>query len=231
MVIECGLTLSSHAHFETFLEPTVLALVSVVLVDGAVPVSPAGVGEVPSDAPLEEALTPFASKLAVVLATGLVPADHAFDLLAPFVRAGRRARLLRGRGGHVRRFPRLPPRGGRHGQGHRRGGRGGGGGGVRRPAFEAALPGAEGQGVESPQLQGRWGRPGCGGPLRNQQLSALVGSGLLSSNLSFRGSWYLLVKGVRDAPAVDTKPSSNKHIIRRFLQRPCAMVEEMDPLN
>lgn len=43
-----GLTFSPHADFQALLQPTVLALVPVVLVDGAVSVPPAGVGEVSS---------------------------------------------------------------------------------------------------------------------------------------------------------------------------------------
>lgn len=38
--------------------------------------SPAGVVEVPSDAPLKETLTPFAGENAVVLPAGFVPTDH-----------------------------------------------------------------------------------------------------------------------------------------------------------
>lgn len=40
-------------------------------------ISPAGVVEVPSDAPLKETLTPFAGENAVVLPAGFVPAHHA----------------------------------------------------------------------------------------------------------------------------------------------------------
>jgi hypothetical protein len=49
-------TFSSHAHLETLSEAAVLALVPVVLVDGAVPVPPTRVRQVPPNAPLEEAL-------------------------------------------------------------------------------------------------------------------------------------------------------------------------------
>ena len=48
-----------------------------VLVDGAVPVPPAGVAQVPPHRALEEALAALAGELAVVLPAGLVPAHHA----------------------------------------------------------------------------------------------------------------------------------------------------------
>lgn len=48
-----------------------------VLVDGAVAVSPACVTEVPSHRALEEAFASLAGELAVMLATGLVPTHHA----------------------------------------------------------------------------------------------------------------------------------------------------------
>lgn len=75
-------TFPPHADFEAFLQAAVLALVAVVLVHGTVPAGPAGVGQVPPDAALEEALTSLARELSVVLAAGLVPAHDALDLLA-----------------------------------------------------------------------------------------------------------------------------------------------------
>lgn len=42
------LTFSPHAHFETFPQPAVLALVPMMLVDGAVAVASAGVRQVPA---------------------------------------------------------------------------------------------------------------------------------------------------------------------------------------
>lgn len=71
------LTFSPHADFEALLQPAVLALVPVVLVDGAVSVPPAGVGQVPPHGALEEALASLAGELAVMLPAGLVPANHA----------------------------------------------------------------------------------------------------------------------------------------------------------
>jgi hypothetical protein len=53
-----ALTFSPHAHLETLLEPTVLALVSVMLIDGTIPVPPTRVCEVPPYTPFEEALAP-----------------------------------------------------------------------------------------------------------------------------------------------------------------------------
>ena len=50
------LTFPPHAHFEALFESAVLALVPVVLVNRAVSAATAGVREVPSHTPLEEAL-------------------------------------------------------------------------------------------------------------------------------------------------------------------------------
>lgn len=72
-----GLTFSPHADFEALLQAAVLTLVPVVLVDGAVPVPPAGVRKVPPHRALKEAFAALAGELAVMFPTGLVPADHA----------------------------------------------------------------------------------------------------------------------------------------------------------
>ncbi|GFT32109.1 hypothetical protein NPIL_672051 [Nephila pilipes] len=161
-----------------FLEPTVLALVPVVLVNGAVAVAPACVGEVPSDTPLEEGLASFASKLTIVLAAGLVAAHHTLDLLlalAALIRA-RRSGRLRWRC-DVRRIScgrRVTPGG--HCQGHRwAGGCGGGTRATLESALGRSVPRIGQQWVERPQLQGsrnRWGRSRGRGPLRDQQLLA-----------------------------------------------------------
>ena len=58
-----------------------LALVAVVLVDGAVLVAPAGVGQVTSHGALEEGLAALAGHLPVVLPAGLVAADDALEVL------------------------------------------------------------------------------------------------------------------------------------------------------
>lgn len=55
---EWGPTFSPHAHLEALLQPTVLALVTVVLVHRAVAVTTARVAQVPTYAPLEETLAP-----------------------------------------------------------------------------------------------------------------------------------------------------------------------------
>lgn len=86
-------TFPPHADFEAFLQAAVLALVAVVLVHGTGPVGPAGVGQVPPDAALEETLTSLARELSVVLPAGFVPAHDALDLLALLFVHGR------GRGG------------------------------------------------------------------------------------------------------------------------------------
>lgn len=52
------LTFSAHAHFQTLFQPTVLALIPVVLVDGTVAAAPARVREIPADASLEKTFTP-----------------------------------------------------------------------------------------------------------------------------------------------------------------------------
>ena len=49
-------TFSPHSHLETFLEAAVLALVAVVLVDGAVAGAPALVRQIPPHRALEETL-------------------------------------------------------------------------------------------------------------------------------------------------------------------------------
>lgn len=72
---------SSHPHFQALLKPTVLALVTMMLVDWTVSAASTGIRQVPSDASFEEAFTPFASELSVVLPTGLVAAYNALDVL------------------------------------------------------------------------------------------------------------------------------------------------------
>lgn len=71
---------SPHSHFQTLLEPTVLTLVAVMLVDGTVPTATTGVCQVPTDASFEETLATFAGELAVMLTGALVSADDAFDV-------------------------------------------------------------------------------------------------------------------------------------------------------
>jgi len=73
-------TFSSHADLEAFLEPTVLALVAVVLVDGAVATAATRVGEVAADRALEEALAALARQHAVVLPRTLVAAHDALGV-------------------------------------------------------------------------------------------------------------------------------------------------------
>ena len=72
--------LLAHAHPEALLEPTVLTLVPVVLINLTVTVGPAGVAEIAADAALEETLAALAGEHAVMLSTGLVPAHHAVHL-------------------------------------------------------------------------------------------------------------------------------------------------------
>lgn len=52
-----------------------------MLVDWTVSAASTGIRQVPSDASFEEAFTPFASELSVVLPTGLVAAYNALDVL------------------------------------------------------------------------------------------------------------------------------------------------------
>jgi hypothetical protein len=72
---------SPHAHLQTLLKPTVLALVPVMLIDGTVPVPSTRVREISSYTSLEEALATFTRELAVVLAAGFVPTHDTFDVL------------------------------------------------------------------------------------------------------------------------------------------------------
>lgn len=59
---EWGPTFSPHAHLEALLQPTVLALVTVVLIHRTVAVATARVAQIPADAPLEETLAPYKVK-------------------------------------------------------------------------------------------------------------------------------------------------------------------------
>ena len=105
------LTFFLHAEPEALLEPAVLALVAVVLVDGAVVVSAARVGQVSTHRPLEEALAALARQHAVMFAGTSVAAydalqsDDAFSaVLGHRLDRRRRARL------EVRRACRRPDR-------------------------------------------------------------------------------------------------------------------------
>jgi len=71
---------SSHAHLEALLQPAILTLVPVVLVDRAVAVAATRVAQVPADAPLEEALATFTGELSVVFSGGFVTADDTLDV-------------------------------------------------------------------------------------------------------------------------------------------------------
>jgi len=81
-------TFAFHADLETFLEATVLTLITMMLVNGTVSTGAASVRQVSPDRSLEEALAAFARQLAVVLAGTLVAAHHAFH-------AGRRRKSAR----------------------------------------------------------------------------------------------------------------------------------------
>lgn len=72
---------SSHSHLQALLKPTVLALITVMLVYRTVSAASTRVRQVPSHASFEEAFAPFACELSVVLATGLVTANNALDVL------------------------------------------------------------------------------------------------------------------------------------------------------
>ncbi len=80
------LTFSAHAHFETFLEAAILALVPVVLVYGAGPTSSARVRQIPPHRTLEEAFATLARELSIVLAGTFVATDYALDMLGFTVR-------------------------------------------------------------------------------------------------------------------------------------------------
>ena len=62
-------TFSLHAHLEALLQPTVLTLVSMVLVDRAVLVPSALVSQVPSHRPLEKALATWRGEIGPMFAT------------------------------------------------------------------------------------------------------------------------------------------------------------------
>lgn len=71
---------ASHSRLDALLEATVLALIAMMLVDGAVAITATGVREIPSDASFEEALASFAGELSVVLPGALVSADDTLDV-------------------------------------------------------------------------------------------------------------------------------------------------------
>lgn len=79
-------TLASHADFDALSQPTVLTLVSVMLIDGAVARSSASVAEVTANAAFEKRLAAFTGKHTVVLSRGLVTTNCAFHLLYIFFR-------------------------------------------------------------------------------------------------------------------------------------------------
>ncbi|GFY51808.1 hypothetical protein TNIN_115541 [Trichonephila inaurata madagascariensis] len=144
-----------------------------MLVNGAVPVAPARVGEVPPDTPLEEGLAPFTGKLPMCAAVVPHTTPRAAGRLPLPSSGGGRLRW----GCDVRRVRcgrRVTPGG--HGQGHRwAGGCGGGTRATLEPALGWSVPRIGQQWVERPQLQGsrnRWGRSRGRGPLRDQQLLA-----------------------------------------------------------
>jgi len=70
-----------HPGLETFLEPAVLTLVPVVLVNRTVPGSAACVGQIPAHGALEETLTALARELTVVFARALISTHDTLDLL------------------------------------------------------------------------------------------------------------------------------------------------------
>lgn len=59
--------LASHADFDAFSQSTELALVTVMLIDGAIARGSTSVAEVAANAALEERLTPFTGENSVVL--------------------------------------------------------------------------------------------------------------------------------------------------------------------
>lgn len=68
-----------HAELEAFLEPAVLALVAMVLVDWTVVVSSTRVRQVSTHRTLEEALTSLTRQYSVMFARTLVTADYALE--------------------------------------------------------------------------------------------------------------------------------------------------------
>lgn len=72
---------SAHAHFETFFQSTVLALVPMVLVNGAIAITSTLISQVSSDRPFEEAFASFTCELAIMFATRFVPTYDTDDIL------------------------------------------------------------------------------------------------------------------------------------------------------
>lgn len=70
-----------HAHLEALFKSAVLALIPVVLINRTIPISTTRVGEVTPDAPFEETLATFASKLTIMLSTTLIMTYYTLDML------------------------------------------------------------------------------------------------------------------------------------------------------
>lgn len=79
-------TLASHADFDALPQPTVLALVAVMLIYGTIARSPASVAEVTPNTAFEERLAPLTGEHSIVFPWRFVAANRALDLLHIFFR-------------------------------------------------------------------------------------------------------------------------------------------------
>lgn len=87
--LQCGVgdevkrqvTFPPHSYFEAFLQPTILTLVAMVLINRTGSACSTSVAKVPSDAPFEKAFTSLTCVLSVVLPTRFVRTHNALYLL------------------------------------------------------------------------------------------------------------------------------------------------------
>lgn len=55
-------TFPAHAHFDALSQTTILALIPMVLIDGAISIPPTRIGEIPPDTSFEKALATWNKK-------------------------------------------------------------------------------------------------------------------------------------------------------------------------
>lgn len=79
-------TLASHADLDAFSQPAILTLVSMMLINGAIPRCSTSVAEVTANAALEKRLAALTGKHSIMLSRGLVATNCAFHMLHIFFR-------------------------------------------------------------------------------------------------------------------------------------------------
>ena len=79
-------TLASHADLDAFSQPAILTLISMMLINGAIPRCSTSVAEVTANAALEKRLTSLTGKHSIMFSRGLVATNCALYLLHIFFR-------------------------------------------------------------------------------------------------------------------------------------------------